>query len=68
MSEISFQPKREEDCESMLEVARALPQWFTPEGLADMAEDFKLHEGFAAKEIDLGYYHGDDRLLLRKHL
>lgn len=52
MSEISFRPKREEDCESMLEVARALPQWFTPEGLADMVEDFKLHEGFVATAGD----------------
>lgn len=52
MNEISFRSKREEDYEGMLEVARALPQWFTQEGLADMTRDFKLHEGFVATEGD----------------
>lgn len=52
MNEISLRPKREEDHENMLEVARALPQWFTPEGLADMAQDFKLHEGLVAADGD----------------
>lgn len=52
MNKISFRPKREEDSEGILGVARALPQWFTKEGLADMAQDFKLHEGFIATERD----------------
>ncbi|MCR4403713.1 MAG: GNAT family N-acetyltransferase [Candidatus Acetothermia bacterium] len=36
----------------MLEVARALPQWFTREGLEEMAQDFELHDGFVATEGD----------------
>lgn len=50
MSEFIFREKREEDYEGLLEVARALPQWFTREGLAEMAQDFKLHEGFIATD------------------
>jgi ribosomal protein S18 acetylase RimI-like enzyme len=50
MNKISFRPKREEDHEGMVEVACALSQWFTPEGLADMAQDFKFHAGFIAMD------------------
>lgn len=52
MNEISFRPKREEDHEGMLEVAHALPQWFAQEGLEEMAQDFKVHEGFVATDQD----------------
>lgn len=48
MGELSFRPKREEDYTGLLEVARALPEWFTPEGLAEMAWDVKLQGGFVA--------------------
>jgi len=50
MSEIVVRARREEDYEGMLEVAHALPQWFTQEGLAEMARDFKVHKGFIATD------------------
>jgi hypothetical protein len=48
MARLRFRAKNEGDLEGLLEVARALPQWFTQAGLEEMAHDFSLQEGFVA--------------------
>jgi ribosomal protein S18 acetylase RimI-like enzyme len=48
MARLRFRAKNEGDLEGLLEVARALPQWFTQAGLEEMAHDFNLQEGFVA--------------------
>jgi GNAT superfamily N-acetyltransferase len=47
---VSLRPLSEADLESVLEVARALPQWFTPTGLELMQVDLPYQKGWIAWE------------------
>ncbi len=43
-----IRPSTPGDAPAMLDVARALPQWFNAGGLEEMAKDFQVHQGFVA--------------------
>jgi GNAT superfamily N-acetyltransferase len=47
---VSLRSLSKEDLESVLEVARALPQWFTPKGLELMQVDLPYQKGWIAWE------------------
>jgi GNAT superfamily N-acetyltransferase len=47
---VSLRPLSEADLESVLEVARSLPQWFTPTGLELMQVDLPYQKGWIAWE------------------
>ena len=48
MCTLSIRPSTAADVEGMLEVARALPQWFTELGVQQMTADFSTHAGVVA--------------------
>lgn len=47
---VTVRPSSAADAPAMLEVARALPEWFNACGLERMVGDFPLHEGLVAVE------------------
>ena len=47
---VDVRPSTSADSPAMLEVARALPQWFNAGGLEQMARDFSVQNGFVAED------------------